>query len=363
MNAVTDTVSSDTNDDVLFEIRGRAGFITLNRPKALNALTHPMVTAIRSTLDAWEHDDRVAHVVIQAAGDRAFCAGGDIRVVWEMGQVDGGKGSQDQIDFFADEYRLNAFIKRYPKPYVALIDGIVMGGGVGLSVHGTHRIGTERTTFAMPEVGIGFFPDVGGTFFLPRLPDETGMYCALTGGRLKQADALWAGVLTHAMPSERLAELAEALEEATDVDETIAHFQQQPEPAPLAELGPTVARIFSGKDVATILSALDREEGAHAEWAAKTAATIRRQSPMSVSLVFRQIRRGAELTFEEAMQLEHRIVSHILKGHDFYEGVRAVIIDKDGAPKWQPSTLSVVESVDVEAHFVAPQTGDLDLTA
>lgn len=363
MNDVAGTVMSETNDDVLFEIRGRAGFITLNRPKALNALTHPMVQAIRSALGTWENDDRVAHVVIQAAGDRAFCAGGDIRVVWEMGQEEGGKGSPDQLAFFADEYRLNAFIKRYPKPYVALIDGIVMGGGVGLSVHGTHRIGTERTTFAMPEVGIGFFPDVGASHFLPRLPDETGMYCALTGGRLKQADALWSGVLTHAVASESLPEVAKALEQADDIDAALAGFRSEPEAAPLAALSKIIARIFAGGDVATILGALDAVTGEHAEWAAKTATTIRRQSPMSVEVSFAELRRGATLDFDAAMQLEYRIVSHILKGHDFYEGVRAVIIDKDGAPKWQPSRLDDIESVDVEAHFVQPQTGELDLTA
>ena len=363
MNAVTDIAMNNTSDDVLFEIRGRAGFITLNRPKVLNALTHAMIRAIRVQLEDWERDDHVSHVVIQAAGERAFCAGGDIRDIYEQGCVTGEPGNLGQLALFVDEYRLNAYIKHYPKPYIALIDGIVMGGGVGLSVHGRYRVGGQRTTFAMPEVGIGFFPDVGGAYFLPRMPEETGMYCALTGGRLKQADALWSGVLTHAVSSQKLGELAAALEEADDVGAVLAQFQEDPDPAPLAALSQTIARIFSASDVAAILSALDSETGEHAEWAEKTATTIRRQSPMSVEIAFRQLRRGAELDFDAAMQLEYRIVAHVLKGHDFYEGVRAAIIDKDGTPKWQPSGLDDINSVDVEVYFMQPQTGDLDLIA
>ncbi|AXS40257.1 enoyl-CoA hydratase/isomerase family protein [Breoghania sp. L-A4] len=354
-------------DDVLFDVRGRAGFVTLNRPKALNALNHAMVRAIITQLDAWDDDPSVAHVVIEAAGDRAFCAGGDIRVIYEQGRGHGAPGNPAQLEFFADEYRLNARLKHYPKPTVALIDGIVMGGGVGLSVHGTHRVGGARTTFAMPEVGIGFFPDVGATYVLPRMPRQTGIYCALTGGRLKQADALWAGILTHAVPSERFAAIALALEQATDIVAVLDGFHEQP-PAdakaePLADLAPDIERIFSGPDVAAILAGLDAESGAHAEWAARTAAAIRRQSPTSVCVVFAQMRRGAKLDFDDAMRLEFRIVSHILKGHDFYEGVRAVIIDKDGAPQWRPARLEDVAAVDVETHFVRPQDGDLVLTA
>lgn len=352
---------TDTTGEVLCERRGRAGFITLNRPKALNALTHAMVRDIRAALDAWKDDPGVAHVVIQAAGDRAFCAGGDIRDIWERGRLRGEPGNPGQLEFFADEYRLNAFIKHYPKPYVALIDGIVMGGGVGLSAHGRYRVGSEKTVFAMPEVGIGFFPDVGGTYLLSRMPHQVGMYCALTGGRLKQADAVWAGVLTHAVASGRLQELAAALEQADDVEAVLAQFGAKAEEAPLAALAGPIERIFALESVEEILAALDAEDGEHAEWAAKTAATIRRHSPTSVEIAFRQVRRGAELDFDEGMRLEFRILSRILTGHDFYEGVRAVIIDKDGQPTWQPATLGAVETVDVEAHFVRPQTGDLEL--
>ena len=181
--------------EILVERHGRAGILTLNRPKALNALTPGMVASLRAALEDWRDDEAVTRVILRAAGDKAFCAGGDIRQVYEQGKA----GDPKQAEFFADEYRLNIAIKRYPKPIVSLIDGIVMGGGVGISAHGSHRVGSERTTFAMPETGIGFFPDVGGSYLLPRMPDETGMMLALSAGRLKQADALWTGVLTHAV--------------------------------------------------------------------------------------------------------------------------------------------------------------------
>jgi enoyl-CoA hydratase len=193
--------------EILFEKRGHAGLITLNRPKALNALTLTMVRLMHPQLAEWARDPEIAHVVVRAAGEKAFCAGGDIRQLNDWGLA----GDQRCLDFYREEYRLNTFIKRYPKPYVALIDGIVMGGGVGLSVHGSHRVAGERITFAMPETGIGLFPDVGGTYFLPRLPGSVGTWLALTGARLKQADAAWCGIGTHAVPTESFDDLTQAL--------------------------------------------------------------------------------------------------------------------------------------------------------
>ncbi|MHC5653876.1 enoyl-CoA hydratase/isomerase family protein [Stappia sp. ICDLI1TA098] len=345
--------------EILFDRQGRAGLVTLNRPKALNALTHAMVSAFHRQLDAWRDDETVGCVIVKAAGDRAFCAGGDIRQVYDQGKA----GDPTQRDFFADEYRLNVAIKRFPKPYVALIDGIVMGGGVGVSVHGGYRIGTERTTFAMPETGIGFFPDVGGSYFLPRMPDETGMMVALSAGRLKQADALWSGVLTHGVNAEDLAAVEAALCETQDIDGTLAHFTARcdPGPAPLAGRAGPVAGIFSGGSVTAILDALDAATGDDAEWAGKLAQQIRAKSPMSLEVAFEQLRRGGALDFEACMRMEHRIVSRILKGHDFYEGVRAVIVDKDNAPVWSPASLDEVRREDVEAHFEMPEGGDLDV--
>ena len=350
--------------EVLFERKGHAGLITLNRPKALNALTHDMVKAMADQLEAWRHDDAIRVIVVRAAGDKAFCAGGDIRKIYEQGKA----GDPHQRDFFADEYRLNTTIKRYPKPYVALIDGIVMGGGVGVSVNGTHRVGTEKTTFAMPEVGIGFFPDVGGTYFLPRMPRETGMMLALTAGRLKQADALWAGVLTHAVASDDLDRLADALAETATVDAALASFARSaddlsPDEAPLAGQAERIGDVFGGSSVAAILETLDAlaDDGqeAVAAWASKQAATIRSKSPTSILLAYEQLRRGASLDFEACMRLEYRIVSRILQGSDFYEGVRALIVDKDNAPVWSPARLEDVADADIMAHFDLPEGGDL----
>src|SRR4051794_29156909 len=210
------------SSDVLFERRGAAGLVTLNRPKALNAVTHEMVRALRHQLDAWADDAAVTRVIVTAAGDKAFSAGGDIRALYELGRA----GRQEEaLTFWRDEYPLNVLIKRYPKPYIALIDGIVMGGGVGVSVHGSHRVAGDRYLFAMPEVGIGFFPDVGATYLLPRLPGELGTFCALTGERHGPDDAVSAGVATHRVPPARLPDLLQALCEPAGVSEILADFQ------------------------------------------------------------------------------------------------------------------------------------------
>src|SRR5437763_5508360 len=219
------------SSDTLFERRGAAGIVTLNRPKALNAVTHEMVRALARQLAAWAHDGAVTRVIIRAAGDRAFSAGGDIRALYELGRA----GRQaEMLTFWRDEYPLNAAIKRYPKPYVALIDGIVMGGGVGISVHGSHRVAGDKFSFAMPEVGIGFFPDVGATFVLPRLPGKLGSYCALTGERFDAADGVAAGVATHRVPSARFADVIEALCRGDPVEAALAGHARDPGRGPLA---------------------------------------------------------------------------------------------------------------------------------
>ncbi len=341
--------------EILFEQRGRMGLVTLNRPKALNALTHGMALALEKQLDLWRDDTSVGHVVVRGAGKKAFCAGGDIRHIYEQGLA----GDPHQIDFFRDEYRLNAGIKHYPKPYIALIDGIVMGGGVGVSVHGSHRVAGEGIGFAMPEVGIGFFPDVGGTYFLPRMPRETGMYCGLTGQRLKQADALWSGVATHAVASAAFDDLLTALATARDVDAVLSDFAVDTGQAPLEALAPAIEPAFSAGSVGDILKRLDMTSGDRADWAAGTAAAIRKKSPTSVEIAYHQLRRGAKLDFDGCMRLEFRIVSRILKGHDFYEGIRATIIDKDGQPRWRPADLVDVDRLDIDAHFAPLEDEDI----
>jgi enoyl-CoA hydratase len=338
-------------DDILFERRGAAGIVTLNRPKALNAVTHAMALALRRQLDLWADDDAVTRVVIAAAGERAFSAGGDIRALYDLGKA--GK-YDDALQFWRDEYPLNAAIKNYRKPYVALIDGIAMGGGVGVSVHGSHRVAGDRFSFAMPEVGIGFFPDVGATWFLSRMPGELGAYCALTGERFGIADAIQSGIATHRVPSTRFAALFEGLTGTASVDAVLAAFSEPAGASPIMQRKEAVDRLFAGDMVENILAALDREAASgsgHAEWAQKTAATIRTKSPLSLKLALAQVRRGKVWDFDTCMRMEFRIVSRIIQGHDFYEGVRAVIVDKDNQPRWQPATLADVGEAEVECHF------------
>src|SRR5256714_338130 len=330
------------NAEILFERRGAAGVVTLNRPKALNAVTHEMVRALARQLEAWAHDAAVTRVIITAAGERAFSAGGDIRALYELGKA----GRQaEMLTFWRDEYPLNAMIKRYPKPYVALIDGIVMGGGVGISVHGSHRVAGDRFSFAMPEVGIGFFPDVGATWFLPRMPGELGTWVGLTGDRLKSADAVTAGIATHHVRSERFADLADALCGNVSVDAVLGAFA---EPAAQGTVPRgDIDRLFAGERVEDILERLE----AGNEWAVKAAAMIRTKSPLSLKIALAQVRRGRDWPFEDCMRAEFRIVSRIVYGHDFYEGVRAVIVDKDNAPRWQPAALADAAGAAVERHF------------
>jgi enoyl-CoA hydratase len=347
-----------TDPEILFEHRGTAGLVTLNRPKALNAVTLGMVRALRAQLEQWATDAAVTRVVVTAAGERAFCAGGDIRALYELGRAG---AYRDMLPFWREEYSLNAMIKRYPKPYVALIDGIVMGGGVGLSVHGSHRVAGDRFSFAMPEVGIGFFPDVGATWFLPRLPGELGAYCALTGERLNAADGVNASIATHYVLSARFAELRDSLCSAAPVDAVLAAFAEPCRPGPVTSRAAAIDRLFRGERVENILASLDSEARSGttiADFAGTTAATIRAKSPTSLKLALAQIRAGKSLAFEACMQTEFRIVSRIIHGRDFYEGVRAVIVDKDNAPRWWPATLQEITQAEIERHFAPLEAGE-----
>lgn len=344
--------------EILFERRGTAGLVTFNRPKALNALTHNMVRRLAAQLETWAKDPTVTRVIVTAAGERAFCAGGDIRALYELGRA--GRYA-DMLAFWREEYALNAMIKRYPKPYVSLIDGIVMGGGVGVSIHGSHRVAGDRYLFAMPEVGIGFFPDVGATWFLPRMPGESGTYCALTGERFGPDDGVAVTTATHRVSSVRFPALMQALCGTDAVDAILAAFAEPVASPPIAALRPMIDRLFKCDRVEDILAALDQAAagGKDATFAAQAAATIRTKSPTSLKLALAQVRKGRDLTFEACLETEFRIVSRIIHGHDFYEGVRAVIIDKDNRPNWCPATLEAVTAAEVERHF-AP-LGDAEL--
>jgi enoyl-CoA hydratase len=348
------------SSDILLERRGAAGLITLNRPHALNAVSLAMVRALTRELAEWEADPAVTRVIVTSNDTRAFSAGGDLRALYDLGRA----GRYDEaLGYFREEYALNARIKRYRKPYVALIDGIVMGGGVGISVHGSHRVAGDKFRLAMPEVGIGFFPDVGATWFLPRLPGRLGTYCALTGERLGAADAVAAGVATHRVASAQFPDLIEALCGADPVDASLAAYAQPAADGSVARRR-AIDTLFKGNGVEDILAALDAEgagSGADAAFASATAALIRTKSPTSLKIALAQMQRGSALDFAECMRTEFRIVSRVVHGHDFYEGVRAVIIDKDQAPRWQPSRLAAVSAEDVERHF-APLASELELS-
>ena len=343
--------------EILLDRRGTAGLITLNRPAQLNAVTRGMVRTLHEALERWRHDDAVSRIIVMAAGNRAFSAGGDLRSIYDAGRA----GRQDKsLAFWREEYALNAAIKCYPKPYVALIDGIVMGGGVGVAVHGSHRVAGDRFQFAMPEVGIGFFPDVGATWFLPRMPGKTGTYCALTGDRLNVADGIATGIATHRVASERFSDLIEALCGAVAVDAILGAFAE-----PVAADGAVMAhraaidRIFAGSSVENILGLLDAEAqagGGDAQWARQMAVTIRTKAPLSLKIALAQMRRGVNWPFARCLQAEYRIVSRIAYGDDFYEGIRATIIDKDYHPRWHPASLSDVTEAAVERHFAPLET-------
>ena len=346
--------------DILFERRGAAGLVTLNRPQALNAVSLGMVRALTRQLAEWESDPAIARVIVTSNDSRAFSAGGDLRALYDLGRA--GR-YEEALGYFREEYALNARIKGYRKPYVSLIDGIVMGGGVGISVHGSHRVAGDKFMFAMPEVGIGFFPDVGATFFLPRLPAALGIYCALTGERLDAADAVAAGVATHRVPSAQFPHLIESLCRAVPLDASLAAYARPPTAGPVVSRGRAIATLFTGGRVEDILAALDATGaagGADAAFASAAAALIRTKSPTSLKVTLAQMQRGSALDFAECMRTELRIVSRVVRGHDFYEGVRAVIIDKDQAPRWQPSTLAAVSAAEVERHF-APLASELEL--
>jgi len=330
--------------EVLFEKRGALGLITLNRPKALNALTHGMCVSMKTQLDTWSQDDAVKAVAVRGAGDRAFCAGGDIRALYESGKG----GTPYALNFYRDEYVLDAAIKQYSKPYIALIHGIDMGGGVGVSVNGKYRVAGETMVFAMPETGIGLFPDVGGSYFLPRCPGQLGMYLGLTGARLKAADSLYAGIATHFVQIAKWDGLLDALAGGVEADAAIANLRESVPDTFLSEHRSAIDRIFAANSIEDILAGLDAE---HEDWADDAAKTIRAKSPTSLKLTFRQLREGAKLEFDDCMRMEYRMVNRIVAGRDFYEGVRATIIEKDGAPKWQPAELAQVSDADIAAYF------------
>ena len=321
------------------EKRGSLGLLTLDRPKALNALTHGMIKGLHAQLRAWAKDDAITAVAIRGAGDRAFCAGGDIRAVQEAVAA----GRDDGAELLRDEYHMNALIGAYPKPYIALIHGICMGGGAGVSVHGTYRLADVSLDFAMPETAIGFIPDIGSSHFLSRLPDEIGMYLGLTGARIGLGDALALGLMTHAVSKIDFDAVIDGLAQGRAAADVIAPVAHKAAPGMLLAHRRRIATIFAGTSVEAILERLDRDGS---DFARQTAQVMRMRSPTSLKLVFRQLREARTLDLRQCLAMEFRLALHVLKGRDFREGVRAALIDKDKNPKWQPSSLAGVGNLD-----------------
>jgi enoyl-CoA hydratase len=344
-------------DNVIVERRGSAGMIRLSRPKALNSLTLPMVRAIAQALDAFAADAGVASVIVLGEGERGFCAGGDVRRIHASGMA----GTDEADVFWREEFRLNHAIAHYPKPYVVLMDGITMGGGVGLSAHGSHRVVTERTRLAMPETGIGYFPDVGATWLLSHAPGEMGTWIGLTGLDIGAADAIAAGLADHYVLSGMLPELIDAVaalpSTATpaDVHVAIAARAEEPEDSPLAVNRPLIDRVFAQDRVEDILSALAAEPG---DFAAESHRVMAGRSPTSLKLTLRLLRAGrTSASLAECLQRELGVGLQVLRNPDFYEGVRAAVIDKDRNPKWSPGSLSEVLETAIDGFMVPARPG------
>ncbi|KAM4668207.1 3-hydroxyisobutyryl-CoA hydrolase, mitochondrial [Amazona ochrocephala] len=355
---------TDSTAEVLLEKKGGAGIITLNRPKALNAVNLSMIRQIYPQIKTWEKDPETFLIIIKGTGGKAFCAGGDIRAITDAGKV----GNKLAQDFFKEEYTLNNAIGTCKKPYVALIDGITMGGGVGLSVHGHFRVATEKTVFAMPETAIGLFPDVGGGYFLPRLSGKIGYYLALTGFRLKGRDVLKAGIATHFVDSEKLPALEKdliALKSSSK--ENIAdllnsyHMKSQADQEKdfvLDEHMDKINSLFSGDSMEEIVKNL-KQDGS--PFAIKQLETINKMSPTSLKLTLRQLREGASMSLQDVLMMEYRLSQACMRGPDFYEGVRAVLIDRDQSPRWKPAALEEVSDEFVDDCFKPLGSNDLKL--
>jgi enoyl-CoA hydratase len=339
------------NEDVLVTVDRGIGLISLNRPKAINSLTHPMVSAISQVLTEWRDDDAVNAVVLSGEGERGLCAGGDIVDVYNSARGDQSLNSS----FWWDEYRMNAQIARYPKPFVSLMDGIVMGGGVGVSAHGSVRVVTDTTKMAMPEVGIGFIPDVGGTYILSRAPGLLGLHAALTGAPFGAGDAIAMGFADRFVPHDKLGEFKDAIV-ADGIDAALAAYATEPPTSELLAHRGWIDECYAGETVEDIVAALRAHDAGPADEAANLIMT---RSPVSVSVALEAVRRAAKLdTLEDVLRQEYRTSCGSLRSHDLVEGIRAQVIDKDRNPKWSPPSLAAVTQADVDAYF-QPQDPDL----
>jgi enoyl-CoA hydratase len=348
------------DDDIVVRAHGALRRITLNRPQALNAITLAMAETMTSFLHAWQNDDEVGAVMLDGAGERAFCAGGDIRALYDAAKA----GDPLPERFWATEYRLNVLIARYCKPIIAVMDGLVMGGGVGLSAHASHRVVTERSAVGMPEVGIGFFPDVGAAFVLARAPGRTGTHLALTGTRVGAADAIYCGLADFNITAAKLAELPRTLADCREVAAASARLRAlstPPASGPLAAGRPWIDPCYDADEVEAIV---DRLQHSDVVDAATALDAMRKASPTSLKVTLRNMRTALSFSrVEQSFQQDYRIALACIVGHDFIEGIRATIVDKDRKPAWRPDTLDGVTSDIVDRHFRSVGALELQFSA
>jgi enoyl-CoA hydratase len=344
-------------EDVLIRRRGAVGQISLNRPKALHALTKTMCQGISAALLEWREDPRIAAVILDHAEGRGFCAGGDVAMVRRSAIEDGGTAGRA---FFRAEYRMNHLLFTYPKPVVAFMDGVTMGGGVGLALPSRWRVATEHTLFAMPEGAIGLFPDVGAGWYLPRLPGRIGAFLALTGARLDGAECLWTGLATHFLPSGRLPEAkARIVAEPANIEPILGQLATEPPRARLAGNAERIDRLFASDRLEEILAALAADPS---DWAAKELKAVAAKCPTTAKVALRQFAESTgKADFAEEMVLEYRLAARMIMRPDFAEGVRAVLVDKDNAPQWNPAAAEQITEDMLEAIF-APLPADDEWT-
>jgi enoyl-CoA hydratase len=344
-------------NEIIIGIEGRAGIARLNRPRALNAVTPGIISELEALCHGCAKDPHIYGIVLEAEG-KAFSAGGDIRSIREWIENDLAKADR----FYAGEYQHNWSLQCFRKPHLALMNGVTMGGGVGISIYGTHRAAGENMSFAMPETGIGFFPDIGGGWFLPRMPGETGMYLGLTGHICARADAYYVGAVTHCILSTQFETVKAAMIDGEPVDSILDGLHEHPGEGVLEKHREPIDRIFSARSLEAILKGLDKEDGTWRDWARETLAVLAKKSPLALKATFEQLRRGKSYkTLKEALIVEYRLATRFIRQPDFPEGIRAIIVDKDQSPKWQPPTLGEVSDAAVQSLFEPLPGGDLTL--
>jgi enoyl-CoA hydratase len=348
---------SEASNEIVTTMEGRAAIVRLNRPKALNAVTLEMIHGLSALYHRCAKDPHIYGVVMEAEG-KAFSAGGDIRTIHGLIQNDLARAGT----FYAEEYQHNWLLQCFRKRHVALMNGVTMGGGVGISIFGTHRVAGENMAFAMPETGIGFFPDIGGSWFLPRMPGMVGMFLGLTGHICRRADAYYAGAATHCVPAAQFEAVKAAMIEAEPIDAVLDSLHEHPGESFLKKHREPIDRIFAAPSVEEIIKRLENEQGPWREWAQQTLAALAKKAPLSLKVAFEQLRRGKSYkTLKEALTVEYRLATRLIRMPDFPEGIRAVIVDKDQSPKWQPASMAEVSDGFVQSLFEPLSQGDLTL--